>query len=391
MADKGLGRCRTLRFVGILSFLLANSGVGIAQSPFERISVELVTAEPGAVYWERYGHNSIVLRDSTSGTAISYNYGIFDFNQENFFWRFIRGHMLYSMAAFDADQDIGRYLDQGRGVTIQKLRLSTEEKERLYQYLNDNLKPENRDYRYDYFLSNCSTKVRDALNHATLGRIERQFQTMGSPDSFRSLASELAGPVFWLDAGSRLGLGRMTDGSVNRWQSFFLPGELARSLTLAPSFTVGQPLVEDSQRLGPSAVSAPSQGSGRPGAAWLLAGILVAAALWLLRKTPASASLFWLITGLTGLAVSGLSLTDHWAAHYNENVLLLSPLACLLVYPQWRSSTMGKWISISILVSLGMAIGLKFLPDYQQNMEFIAFLVPPQLVALYLRLWQTQS
>ena len=43
--------------------------------------VALVTFGPGRVYWERFGHNAIVVDDPAAGGRISYNYGVFDFQE----------------------------------------------------------------------------------------------------------------------------------------------------------------------------------------------------------------------------------------------------------------------------------------------------------------------
>ena len=63
--------------------------------------VSLVTVEPGELYWQRFGHNAILLRDPMGGRSISYNFGYFDFAQEDFLLRFLRGKMLYQAVALD--------------------------------------------------------------------------------------------------------------------------------------------------------------------------------------------------------------------------------------------------------------------------------------------------
>src|SRR5215467_9117070 len=83
---------RFLGFVLVLPLLLAARRVDAQESsdallpvPDSRPSLEisLLTVGPGPIFWERFGHNAIVVRDRASGRAIAFNYGIFDFEQEN--------------------------------------------------------------------------------------------------------------------------------------------------------------------------------------------------------------------------------------------------------------------------------------------------------------------
>jgi len=64
--------------------------------------IGLLTMAPGAEYWARFGHNAILVVEA-DGTSTSYNFGYFDFEQENFFLRFIRGEMLYQLVALPAE------------------------------------------------------------------------------------------------------------------------------------------------------------------------------------------------------------------------------------------------------------------------------------------------
>ena len=154
--------------VGLLLVVAFGCSAGPARAdgePASTLQVSLLTFGPGDIYWERFGHNAIVIRDPTTGMATSYNYGIFDFEEEDFFLNFLRGRMSYQIAAEDADEDIAYYISTGRSVVEQRLRFTAEQARALQDYLETNLRPENRHYRYDYFTSNCSTKVRDALDH----------------------------------------------------------------------------------------------------------------------------------------------------------------------------------------------------------------------------------
>src|SRR5690606_22268212 len=73
--------------LGLLLPLLA------AAAPAPRIGV--VTMAPGEVFFERFGHDAIVVYEPDTGRATSYNFGFFDPEEPDFVARFVRGEMMY--------------------------------------------------------------------------------------------------------------------------------------------------------------------------------------------------------------------------------------------------------------------------------------------------------
>ncbi|MDX1647259.1 MAG: DUF4105 domain-containing protein, partial [Longimicrobiales bacterium] len=132
--------------------------------PGSELRVWLVTAGPGDAVWERYGHNAIRILDTGTGRDVSYNWGIFDFQQVDFIPRFLQGRMLYMMAPFSTPAMIDAYARADREVILQELDLTPAEKLELRTLAEINALPENRDYIYQYVLDNCSTRVRDLLD-----------------------------------------------------------------------------------------------------------------------------------------------------------------------------------------------------------------------------------
>ena len=65
----------------------------------------LVTYGPGEIYWQSFGHNAIWIRDPELGLDHVFNFGFFDFDQDNFFRRFLQGKMLYFSAAQPAERE----------------------------------------------------------------------------------------------------------------------------------------------------------------------------------------------------------------------------------------------------------------------------------------------
>ena len=146
----------------------------------------LVSYAPGTVYWQRFGHNAIWIRDPGMDIDHTFNFGFFDFNQERFLTRFVQGRMLYFSMAQPAVREFRQYQFEKRSVRAQKLDLAPEAFVRLRDYLLEQVLPQNRNYLYDYYLDNCSTRVRDALDFALDGALLRQFGDRPAEQDFRA-------------------------------------------------------------------------------------------------------------------------------------------------------------------------------------------------------------
>lgn len=157
----------------------------------------LVTFGPGENYWERFGHNAIWLREPAAGLDHTFNFGFFDFNQEDFFLRFMRGRMLYFSVAQRAENEFDYYRSVNRSIRIQKLNISTQQYEKLRDYLVTEIRPENRDYRYDYYLNNCSTRIRDAIDIALDGGLSERTRIAPAELNFRDHTRRLTEGQFW--------------------------------------------------------------------------------------------------------------------------------------------------------------------------------------------------
>jgi hypothetical protein len=111
--------------LGLGVSLCARSGV--IDAPGGDLEVSLITYGPGAIYWERFGHDSIRIRDLGSGESADFNYGVFDFQDSAFLWNFARGHMRYMIDIQPSDFYQKGYIDAGRSVVAQRLALVARE------------------------------------------------------------------------------------------------------------------------------------------------------------------------------------------------------------------------------------------------------------------------
>lgn len=386
-----------LRALAALALLLALPGVSPAM-PAAAPEVSLLTFGPGEIYWERFGHNAIVVRDPVSGHALSYNYGIFDFEEDDFFVNFLRGHMRYQMAANDADDDLAIYAAQGRFVVEQRLRFTPDQARALAAFLEWNRRPENIHYRYEYFTSNCSTKVRDALDEALGGALRAQLASPSRGYTFRLLTAALTSPQPLLMGVLDAGLGPYADRRLSFWDDSFIPMRLMAHLreVRVPGTDGGMlPLVAAERVLAPARLRAPPElppdlrwpflGAGVALAAVLLALARRRHARWARRGFATLAVALALACALGGLVMLGLwGFTAHESAWRNENLFVFSPL-CLLLVPTWWRASASNWSpsasarAITLLVSVLAGFGLfaKVLPWFvQSNVAWLLLLLP---------------
>ena len=373
----------------------------------EALRIALVTAAPGPVYWQRFGHNAILVENQVSGEARLYNFGIFDFEQKNFLLNFARGRMVYRLAAFDPDDDIRNYVADRRSVWVQELNLIPEQRYAVAEMLAGNALPENAEYRYDYFTVNCSTRVRDVLDAVLEGRLSEATRARARGETFRSLALAYARPEPWLALGIDVGLGPAADRKISFWEEAFLPlrlRELVREMRVPDANGVMQPLV--SREFTAYAGKLGDQVPPQPRWFWpfALVGCALAALLAVASQSRSGAlrtlgaalsSAFALLLGLGGVVLAGLwTLTDHAIAYANLNLVLFSPLCLLLVWPLWRARkpaadrfSGAHWISaLTLLIALA---GLTYtvLPGVQQANSAWFGLVLPLLCLFAWQFW----
>jgi hypothetical protein len=312
------------------------------------LEVSLVTVGPGDIYWQRFGHNAIRVRDRESGREVLYNYGIFDFAEADFFARFIRGEMSYEIAARRPADDLDQYRAEGRRVNEQVLNLAPPQRLELARFLAWNARPENRKYRYDYFRANCSTKVRDALDAALGGALRAATDGRSRGYTLRMHALRLTSPDLPVFLGVHAGLGPMTDVPVDFWDEMFVPMEVerhVRDVRVRDDDGTDVPLVASETTLLPDRIGEPA---APPEWIWrfLATGLLLGALLlWLgrgegLRRRGfgALAGSLWLLAGLGGVVLALLWFaTAHESAWHNGNLALFNPLCLALLPAAWRA------------------------------------------------------
>jgi hypothetical protein len=349
--------------------------------------IGVATMQPGEIFWERFGHDALVVVDPQMGAATSYNFGFFDPTEPGFVGNFVRGKMRYRLAALPFDVDMSTYRDEGRGVSIQWLQLSDAQATALANDLAVNARPENAAYDYDYFRDNCSTRVRDAIDRAVDGALRRQLSGRSHGSTYRSEAVRLASPATWMWLGFDVGLGPAADRPLSLWEESFVPMRLADALRELQ--VDGHPLVGADQPVLPHRIAPEPTDAPRSVGPWFAAGLALALVIaWAGARRPrpvaAFAAVFWVVTGLVGLLMLYLWLgTAHQFGWANRNLLLFDPLALLGLAGVWRvlrqrppGRLMPRLLPVLAALALLSAFVLWLDPAAQDNARWVALLLP---------------
>jgi hypothetical protein len=349
--------------------------------------IGVMTMQPGEIFFERFGHNAIVVDEADAPSPISYNFGFFDLDEPGFLRRFVHGDMQYKLVAMPVMDDLAYYREVGRGVSIQWLDLPPAQARAVADALAFNARPENARYRYDYFTDNCSTRVRDAIDRAMGGALRKQLEGRSAGDTFRSEAVRLASPATWMWLGFDVGLGPSSDRPLSRWEDAFVPMRLASSLREAKN-TEGRPLVASESVILEHRIAPEPPDLPRRWWPWLLAGIAIAFAVrWLAPHAPrtlgAFAFPFWTLCGVLGVVMVYMwCCTVHRAGWANHNILLFSPLCLLLLPGAWAmlrgraTSRFHRIVRMTVLVGGLIAVALQLLPAAQVQAAWLLLLLP---------------
>jgi hypothetical protein len=380
----------------------APSATAQSNEPGANLTVYLLTFGWGDEVWERFGHNAIWIKDRTRGTDTTYNWGMFSFDEPHFLRRFLVGDTRYWMAAFDLDTMLAEYKRLNRSVLAQELNLTPAQRLKLLQFVQWNEQPQNKFYRYDYYRDNCSTRVRDALDHAVGGQLQTATVTRTTPSTYRSHTLRLLGDNLALYTGANLALGHPADKPLSDWQEMFLPVRMAndlRTVRLTDSTGAQIPFVRSEMAL--FTAGRPPEPSAPPNyLPWFVAaGILVAAAMIALVRSAeggnrltllvatAIATIWSLIAGAAGTAlVFAWLFTKHYFMSRNENLLHFDPLSLALVVlvpiSIYGLRGVSKALKLAGIVASLSLLGfvLQGIPLFsQKNGEIIALALPINL------------
>lgn len=336
--------------------------------------VSILTCSPGEEVYAKFGHTGIRVFDRTDGKDLVFNYGIFSFNADNFYYKFIKGETDYYLGVHPTSLFLPEYQQRNSDVWEQQLNLTIAEKRKIINALLENYKPENRVYRYNFVFDNCATRPRDKVLSGIDGHV--QFTRNIEPKTFRDWIGIYVGEGSWLKFGIDLVFGMDADRPVSRYQSMFLPqelmGEFQMAKVTAPDKTEKN-LVKVRNHLVTSLPTVTVRDSfwNTPlfiSIALFILGVLMSVVEF--RKQiyfTLFDSLLLFITGFAGVIVFYLMFFSvHPLVHSNLNLLWLNPLNLLAAVVIWiKPWRMGMFFYQLINIFLLLVALLTFTLSFQ--------------------------
>ncbi len=332
-------------FTALIVFFLSIAAQ--AQLHFgDSLRVSLLTVAPGEQAFERFGHTGLRVTDLRTGQDVVFHYGVYDYTEPNFIWHFVEGKCNYRMGANYMRDFLTEHRRRRLDVTEQVLQLDSAQAKRLVDALVENYKPQNRNYRYNFFFDNCATRPFAMLNRCA----DIQYDTAWVRDvTLRDMVHEKTGIGQWLDFGIALTVAGRADKQASFTEQMFLPDYLSRAIGHAE--IDGRKLVGETRSypMGDGAVTDTGCGLFRPmpiGCLVLAIGVLLTVLDHVNRRDgqrhwpQKSAQTFdtvWLLaTGLAGCIVWLLNFfSEHPAVDHNLNCLWLLPTNLLFITFIW--------------------------------------------------------
>lgn len=309
----------------ILTGLFSIKGQAFTLSGEAEISV--LTCSPGTELYSLFGHTAIRISDPQAEYDRVFNYGTFDFQASHFYLKYARGLLPYYLTQTSFRNFIYTYEMEERTVYSQTLKLDSLQKQILFNLLQDNYRPENRSYLYNFLFDNCTTRSRDIVLKSLPAKVEWNIPDSGK--KFWNLLDEYLRPSPWVQWGIHTILGQRGNRKAATLEYMFLPDYLMLGLNKAK--INGQHLAEDTRIL----YQAPEPVIQNP---WYLNPMFIFAVgailiIFLLYKFKnitflhTMTLILFLFTGILGCLIVFLgAFTAHPITAPNWNILWANPL-----------------------------------------------------------------
>ena len=337
--------------LSVVQLTAGAQGMGNADS----IQISLLTCSPGKEVWAQYGHTAIRYYNKESGEDLAINYGIFSLDQSYFIPRFVLGMTDYRMGVQSMEQFLAQYEYEGRGVTEQVLNLSAKDKEAIYKALQENLKPENVVYRYNYFFDNCTTRARDIIVNHLHGKVV--YPPADSDATFRSMLHKWNNEYKWTQFGEDLLLGVNADRKTTKSEQQFLPENLKSDFDKATYN--GKPLVNETREL--LSAKTDTVEPSFPLSPLAVAILFVVVSLVMMSFSYRRKQVYWvwdaalmITSGLLGIVFFIMIFSQHPCVSLNFILLFFNPLPLFFLYSTIRKKKVMWWRIWGILIILGL-------------------------------------
>ncbi|MGB5392625.1 MAG: DUF4105 domain-containing protein [Lutimonas sp.] len=353
----------------------------------DEAEISVITCGPGSELYSTFGHSAFRILDPKRNLDKVYNYGTFNFETPNFYAKFVRGKLLYELRAYSFSHFLRSYQEENRWVKEQILNLDQQQKQSIYDFLEENEKPENRGYQYDFFYDNCSTKMYQVLEKTL--KDELLFDDHYEPNDFthRELIQQYLANLKWSDFGIDLALGSVIDREISTKQYMFLPDYVLKGLdhVKIKSENIDIPLVRQTKVLLQSKPEVQKKSPFTPTVVFSLLTLLVVFLTYKDYKNSTrnkTLDLFiFSITGILGILLLLLWFaTDHTATANNFNILWAFAPNLFFIFFQNKNKKLSSYYLLTLLICLDLLVVF-----WLTKIQVFSIALIPILVALYTR------
>ena len=338
-------------------------------SPMSQVSV--LTCGTGDQLYSSFGHSSFRIQDPAQGIDVVYNYGTFDFDTPNFYLKFANGKLLYSLSRERFENFLYTYQLENRWVKEQILDLDQKNKNEIFRFLENNYKPENRDYHYDFIYENCSTKIPEVLEKVLVHSLTFQDDHLETGASLRQLVQSYLHWNSWSSFGIDLAFGAVMDRRAKPREYMFLPDFVLSQLN--NSSLGSKPLVQRERTILDLKNGRASSIFTTSPLFWFLLFLFFTATITFIdfrnhtRSRWLDFTLFG-ISGFTGLLIIFLwFFTDHTSTANNFNIAWAFPINLFAAFFMCRKGELPAWIGIyvKLIFSLLLIVPLFWITGIQ--------------------------
>jgi hypothetical protein len=363
----------------LLLFFIVSSFAGFSQLSIinDQTKVSVLTVDVAEEAHSLYGHTALRIQDAKSGIDIVYNYGMFDFSTKNFILKFIKGDLQYYAAAYPYRDFEYSYQLDNRSIYEQTLNISVQEKQALFEKLNNSLYSNERFYTYKFIDRNCTTKVIEVLNSV----LENNPIVKKNIDdkTYRDILFPYAKNHFYQKLGINIIFGKKVD---EKETTIFLPFDLLENLKII-NYN-GKPIVSD-------VITLFKANPVAEGFSWLDTNysLIIILLLFVILNKKATNIVYFTALGIVGLLFFIVTFYSfHKEVQWNYNMLLFNPLYILLSIFIFKNNQ--KWIKKIALLCL---ISIAFYVVYMLT-KIHLFILLPLIIAtiiILIRLYTSQK
>jgi hypothetical protein len=332
----------------------------------ENAKVSILTCGDGFEFFETFGHTALRICDTALDMDYVFNWGVFDFNTDNFYLKFAQGRLPYMLGVTDYQWFVTQYAYEGRSMYEQELKLTFEEKNIMYKAILENYKPENRYYNYDFFEDNCATRIRDMALNSLQGRQFPVNAVSNSNLTFRQLFYPYTEHFLWWRFGIDIALGMRADKKTSAYNYMYLPEDLMFQFDTTILSHDNKTLTNSIQTVLKEQYPHSSPTVFSPNITFWLLFILVAVLTFMELRYRFYAKVFdivffCMIFFLSLLVFYLCFVSDHHATKDNLNLLWANPLILYALIRLHKSNIIVLYFLLGCLAVL--VLGFWFLPQ----------------------------